>query len=228
MKRALLAIAAAAVSVALLAPLVATADHRPGHKPKEPNPDLSIKAEPDIQRWPKTVTISGRLRGQDRANKTIELRANPHPFSGPFGRVATTTTDANGDYTFTHRPDEHTRYRVVADLNPDETSGEVEVKSRMKVTRRVSDRTPSDGETITFSGRLGPAHPGHEVRIQRRRPSGTWKTMTSTPAGPAGPTNHSPYSTEVRINRDGVWRAKVRADENHRGNKSRRIRIDVQ
>ena len=208
-------------------PLVATADHRPGHKDTT-HPDLTIAADPLVQRWPKQVEISGRLQVQDDANKTIELQANPHPFTGAFKEVATTTTNSQGEFTFMDRPQEHTQYRVVADLNPDETSGIVTVRSKMKLTRRVSDRTPADGEEITFSGRLGPAHEGHEVLIQRRRPSGTWKTMTTTPAGPADANNHSPYSAELEINRSGRWRAKVRKDENHRGTKSRKIRIVVQ
>ncbi len=226
MKRALSASAAAAATVALLVPLVASAEHRPGHKDRT-NPNLSIGADPVVQVWPRQVEISGRLQGQDNANKTIELQANPHPFPGPFNEVATTTTNSQGEYTFMHRPDEHTIYRVVADLNPDEMSGEVTVRSRMKITRRVSDKTPPDNSTITFSGRVGPAHPGQHVLLQRRRPSGTWKTMTSTPLGPAQSDSTSIYSEEVQINRTGVWRARIRADENHLGNKSRRVRIEV-
>ena len=227
MKRALSAIAATTASVALLAPLVATADHRPGHG-KNTNPDLTIAAEPSPVTWPKRVTVSGILRGSDNAGKAIELQINPHPFQGPFQTVATVATDEDGNYTFMHRPDEHTIYRVRAtQTNPDEVSGEATVKSRMKVTRRVSDRTPIDGQEITFFGRVGPAHPGEHVLIQRRRVTGTWKTMTTTPLSDATATNHSTYSTEISVNRDGVWRAKVRGDENHRGNKSRRIRIDA-
>jgi hypothetical protein len=226
MKRALSAIAATTATVALLAPLVATADHRPGHV-KDANPNLTISVDPNPIRWPKQVTISGVLRGSDNANKTVELQEKPHPFRGPFRDVVTTTTDEKGAYRFLNRPDEHTVYRVVADLNPDEVSGEETVRSRMKITRRVSDKTPVDGQEITFFGRVGPAHEGHEVRIQRRRKSGSWKTMTTTRLSEAGPTNHSRYSTQIEMKRDGKWRAKVRGDANHRGNKSHRIKIDV-
>ena len=226
MKRALSATAAVVATAALLAPLVATADHAPGHK-KNANPNLTISAEPSPVTWPKRVTVSGVLRGSDRAAKTVELQAKPHPFTGAFREVATTTTNEDGDYTFLHRPDEHTAYRVVADLNPDEISGEATVRSRMKITRRVSNRRPLDGQEITFFGRVGPAHEGMDVLIQRRRPSGRWKTMTTAPLGEALPDGTSAYSTEVKMNRDGVWRARVRKDENHLGNKSRRVRINV-
>src|SRR5215208_5076144 len=224
MKRALSAAAARTALAALTA--VASADHRAGH-PDTTNPNLSIAADPLVQTWPRQVAISGDLKVQDSAGKTIELQANPHPFNGSFKEVATTTTNSQGEYTFVTRPDEHTIYRAVADLNPDETSGEITVRSRMKVTRRVNNRTPEDGDTITFFGRVSPAHEGMDVLIQRRRRTGTWKTMTTTPLGEAQSDNTSLYSTELTIRRDGRWRAKVRSDENHLGNKSRSIRINV-
>lgn len=225
MKRALSAAAAITALAALTT--VASADHRAGHQDAT-NPNLTIAGDPLIQVWPRQVQISGRLTVQDNANKTIELQANPHPFQGAFKEVATTTTNSQGEYTFTTRPEEHTNYRTVADLNPDETSGEITVKSRMKITRRVDDRTPVDGQTITFSGRVGPAHEGEHVLLQRRRPSGTWKTMTTTPLGPEQADDTSIYSEEVVAKRDGRWRARIKADENHRGNRSRSIRINVQ
>ncbi len=223
MKRALSAAVAMTALAALIGPLGA-----PAAKKDTSNPNLTIEVDPTIQTWPRQVTITGRLQSKDRANKTITVQANPHPFSGPFKPVGTTTTDANGDYTLRVKPDEHTNYRAVADVTPRETSGEILVKSRMKITRRVDDRTPVDGQTITFSGRVGPAHEGQHVFLQRRRPSGSWKTITSTPLGPEQADETSIYSEEIVANRDGRWRAKVKADENHRGNKSRSVFIDVQ
>jgi hypothetical protein len=223
MKRALSAAAALTAIAALLVPLVATA------KKDTSNPDLTIEIDPTIQTWPRQVTVTGRLQGPDRANQTITLQANPHPFTGPFDDVDTATTDANGDYTFSVMPEEHTNYRTMAnDVNPKETSGQILVKSRMKITRRVDDRTPVDGQTITFSGRVGPAHEGQHVFLQRRRPSGSWKTVTSTPLGPEQADETSIYTEEIVAKRDGRWRARVRADENHRGNKSRSVFINVQ
>lgn len=222
MRRALSALIAIAATGALLAPLVATA------KKNEANPDLSIKAEPTVQVWPRQVTISGKLRGPDHAGKTIELGENPFPPTGGFSSVGTTTTDDQGDYSFQVMPQEHTQYRTrTTDVQPQEVSEAIPVYSRMKITRSVSDKTPPDNSTITFSGRVGPAHPGEHVLLQRRRPSGTWKTMTSTPLGPPQPDSTSIYSEEVQINRTGVWRARIKADEDHFGNKSRRVRIEV-
>ena len=225
MNRTLFATVATVATAALIVPLVATADHRPGHK----NPALTIEADPNVQVWPRLVTISGTLRGPDNANKTIELDANTYPFSGGFTSVGTTTTNDQGDYSFQQvKQQNHTTYRTRAtDVQPRETSAEEIVRMRMKITRRVSDRTPPDGGTITFSGRVGPAHPGMNVLIQRRRPSGTWRTMTAAPLGQQLTDGTSAYSTEIEMNRDGTWRARVRADADHFGNTSRRVRIDV-
>ena len=223
MKRALSALIAVVATGALLAPLVATA------KKNDANPDLTITAEPDVQIWPRQVTISGKLHGSDHAGKTIELEENTYPLTtGGFRSVGTTTTDAQGDYSFQVMPQEHTLYRSTTNgLQPAKVSGAITVRSRMKITRSVSDKTPPDNSTITFSGRVGPAHPGQHVLLQRRRPSGSWKTMTSTPLGPAQPDSTSIYSEEVQINRTGVWRARIKADEDHLGNKSHRVRIEV-
>ena len=221
MKRALSAAAMMAM-VALLVPLMATA------RKNEANPNLTIEATPGVQVWPRQVTISGTLKGPDNASKTVELGENPFPLSGGFKPVGTTTTDDKGDYSFQVVPQEHTNYRTrVTDVQPAEISGAVTVRSRMKVTRRVSDRTPPDGGTITFSGRVGPAHEGMDVLIQRRRRNGSWRTMTTAPLGAEQSDGTSLYSTELEINRDGVWRAKVLSDADHLGNKSHRVRIDA-
>jgi hypothetical protein len=225
MNRALLAGAAAVGAAAVLVP-TATADHRPGHK----NPSLTIDASPNVQVWPKTITVEGALRGSDNANKTIVLDANTYPFTGGFTSVGQTTTNAQGEYSFPAvKMSNHTTFRARAtDVQPRETSAEEIVRSRKKITRRVSDRTPDRGDTITFSGRVGPAHPGMNVLIQRRRPSGTWRTMARTPLGQQLPDGTSAYSTEIEVKRDGKWRARIRADADHLGNKSRRVRINVE
>ena len=124
----------------------------------------------------KTTTISGRLRVQDNAGKTIELGENPYPFTGnqQFKSVGTTTTDANGDYSFQVAPELNTNYRTrTTDVDPEEVSDAVFVRVKMRITRSVSDRTPDRGEEVTFSGKVRPAHDGMNVLIQRRRPSGT-------------------------------------------------------
>ena len=231
MNRTLFAVVAAVATAALIVPL-AIADHRPGHKsPPGPNPDLRIAADPNIVPFGRTTTISGRLGVQDNASKTIELGENPFPFrdNDRFKSVSTTTTDANGDYSFQIAPELNTNYRTrTTDVDPAEVSAAALVRVKMRITRRVSDRTPSRGEEVTFSGKVRPAHDGKTVLIQRRRPSGTWRTLQNVALQPGPPgEDSSVYDTQVTINRDGVWRARIKGDEDHLGNRSRRIRLDV-
>ena len=233
MNRTALAIAAAVATVALIVPLAATATHRPGHKqPGGPNanPNLSIGAEPNPVPFGKTTTISGKLTGSDNASKTIELGENKYPFrdNDPFKKIAETTTDANGDYSFTVTPELNTNYRTLAKTDPQQVSSAAFVRVKMRISRSVDDTTPDRGQTVTFTGKVAPAHDGDTVLIQRRRPTGTWRTLQNVPLQPGpGGEDSSEYSAQVTINRDGVWRARIRRDEDHLGNRSRRIRLDV-
>lgn len=233
MRKALFTAAVLAVGAAVAMPLGATADHKPGHdKPgggTPANPDLTIAATPNPVLWARAVTITGRLRGPDNGGKTVELQQNPHPFPGTFTPVSSATTNATGDYTFRVRPPKHTDYRVVAKLSPEVVSGSVRSLVRMRINRRVDDHTPDAGQVVIFSGKVGPAHDGRTVYIQRRNADGLWRTKGTTTlvdAGDAAP-NSSTYSRDLRINRDGHYRVVVRSDGDHRGSKTRRVRLDV-
>ena len=99
----------------------------------------------------------------------------------------------------------------------------------MRINRRVDDRRPERGQTVTFSGHVAPAHDGATVLLQRRRPSGSWKTVARPvlqDAGADDPTR-SMYTRAKRITRNGVFRARIKAHDDHLGNKTRRIRIVV-
>ncbi len=99
----------------------------------------------------------------------------------------------------------------------------------MKVSRRVSDRTPTRGQPVTFSGFVSPAHDGRQVYIQCRNSDGRFVTVaqaTLTDAGAERPMS-SAYTRTLRIYRDGTFRVMVRSDGDHMRNVSRRIRLDV-
>jgi hypothetical protein len=65
------------------------------------------------------------------------------------------------------------------------------------------------------------------VRIQRRRATGTWKTVALTVLRDAGDAR-STYSRRVRIRRDGTYRARVIAvDGDHLSGTSRRRHVNV-
>ena len=221
-----------ATAVAMSAPLIATAGHKPNHPSKPPGTgNLTINVTPNPVLFGRTVTISGRLRGGDNAGKTIELQHDPYPFATAYesAPVATTTTNSQGDYSFTVRPKLNTNYRTVAKIEPEARSDNRQVGVRMRITRRVSDRTPARGQIVTFTGKVKPNHDGRRVAIQRRRRTGTWRTVARPRLKPPTPyaIGVSVYSRDLRINRDGVFRVKINSHGDHVGNKTRRVRLDV-
>ncbi len=218
MKR-LLPVVVAAVAVAVALPVIAQADHKPGHaKPGQPNPpaaggtDLTIAAQPNPTVFRRATVISGRAKGPDNAGKTVVLRQDEFPFGIGVRDVATTTTDAKGDYSFTRRPARNTSYQAVAPGTATygmAVSPAVLVKVRIRMGLRVSDRTPRVGQLVRFRGRACPAHRGLGVRIQRKTRKGTFRTVRRTKLR-AG-TRCSRYSRRFRIFRDGTYR--VTADD---------------
>jgi hypothetical protein len=215
----LLPVIVAAVAVVVALPVIAQADHRPGHpKPGQPKPppaggaDLTIVAQPNPTVFRRATVISGRLKGPDNAGKTVTLREDEFPFGTGAKNVATTTTDAKGDYTFTRRPARNTSYQAFTPgtvTYGTVVSQAVLVKVRIRIGLRVSDRTPRVGQLVRFRGVACPAHKGLGVRIQRRTPKGTFRTVRRTKLR-AG-TRCSAYSRRFRIFRDGTYR--VTADD---------------
>ena len=219
----------AAALVALAAPMAAVADHRPDHQTGG-NPSLTIKASPDPVVWGNFLTITGRLRGSDNAAKTIELHENPFPYPGPFKPAGVATaTDSQGNYTLRIRPFSYTDYRTVAKTTPEVGSEAVRARVRMRISRKVDDRTPNRGDIVTFSGYVGPAHDGRTVYIQRRKADGSWRTKATTVLRDGGPEKplYSAYAKGLPITKTGTYRVVIKRDPDHLGNVTRRVKIYV-
>lgn len=228
MKRTLLSVTVSAAALAAAMPLAAPAHHEPGHEGGDKN-DLSIAATPSQVLWASTTTISGRLKGRDHDGQEIELQHRPHPFTDTYRIVSTTATNSDGNYSFTIAPARHTIYRTVVKAEPDKRSAELLMGVLMRVNRRVTDRTPTRGQAVTFYGAVAPAHDGHRVQIQRQGSDGVYRTVATarlTDAGERYPTN-SFYERKLRIRRDGTFRVLVPADADHGENTTRSVRLDV-
>lgn len=202
MKRTLLVIAIVATAAVAL-PVFAQADHKPGHGKPPPagGADLSLAAQPNPTVFRGPTVLSGRLKGPDNAGKPVVLREDGFPFGDGIRDVATTTTDAKGDYSFTRRPARNTSYQAVAGTV---LSAAVIVKVRIRMSLRVSDATPRVGQLVRFRGRACPAHEGLGVRIQRRTGAGTYRTVRR--ATLRGGTGCSAYTRLLRVPRDGTYR----------------------
>lgn len=204
MQRILPVIVAIAV-VAVAMPMIARADHKPGHPPGQPKPpgaaDLTLAAQPTLTVFQGSTVISGRLKGPDNAGKTVVLREDEFPFGKGAKDVATTTTDAKGDYTFTRRPARNTAYQAIVGTT---VSPAVLVKVRIRMSLRVSDATPRVGQLVRFRGRACPAHDGLPVRIQRKTANGAFVTVRRSTL--RGSTACSTYTRRFRVYRDGTYR----------------------
>jgi hypothetical protein len=81
-----------------------------------PDGSLTIAASPTRITVGDSTTISGKLSGSLYSESAVSLEANPAPFASGFQSVATTKTDANGNYSFANvRPALNTRYRTVTE-----------------------------------------------------------------------------------------------------------------
>jgi hypothetical protein len=209
-----------ALSAAAALPLGAAAGKPPGNT-------ATLSAVPNPIRFGNATTLSGKVTGPDHSGVAVTLRADPFPVNAATV-VATTTTDTNGDFSFAGiKPDRHTRYSVRAKTSPPAESAAVDVLVRVRVTLRLGDSTPHVGQRVRFSGSAAPQHDGSVVRIQRRRATGSWKTVGQTLLRDAGDVR-SRYSRRVRIRRDGTYRARVIAvDGDHLSGNSRRRRVDA-
>jgi hypothetical protein len=189
---------------------------KPPPKPPKGGYAISLDAKPSPVVFAQATTLSGRLAGPTHAGVSVRLEQDKTlPLGDKFdsaGAVATTAT--NGNYQFVVRPAVNTQYRVIAKTTPDTTSPVRLVGVRPLIGLTLSDSTPRRGALVRFSGSVRPAHDGSAVAIQRRTATGGWSTVATTALKDAG-TARSVYSRLVRVRRDGVYRVKLPAHNDH-------------
>lgn len=182
---------------------------------------LTIAASNRTVTFGRPTTISGQLTGPNNAGVVITLEENPAPYTGAFKSTGlTATTDATGRYSIVVSPPLNTHYIVTAGEKKAQTkSPEIAVRVRVKVTLRLSDRTPRAGQRVWFTGGVLPGHDGKIARIQRRTAAGRWRTIATTPlvaANPVGAITRSKYAKRLRIRKTGTYRVRVApADGDH-------------
>jgi hypothetical protein len=186
---------------------------------------LSIAAKPTRVIYGGKVAITGQLTGADNAGEDITLDEDPYPF-GAFNKLATTVTNSTGAYSFSVTPTVNTKYRASAKSKSPATSPVVLVKVAPRITIKVTDKTPAQGQKVTFSGTVTPAHDGQPILLQRQSGE-TWKTVATGTLVDAG-TELSKYSFTRKITRDGKFRVLKRRDDDHAYGKSQKRFLDVQ
>lgn len=194
------------LALALVAPVLAK-------KPGPPAPSSSsatIAATPNPVSFGGVTTISGLVTGQKSAGAAVSLERKPFPYTGGFTKIAGTTADATGHYSFKVVPSLNTIYNVVAKLAPAATSPNLLVRVRVRVTLGVSTLKPAVGQLVRFQGFVLPAYNGQAAQIQRRTSTG-WRTVaraTLVAATPVGTIARSKYTKRLRIRSSGTYRVR--------------------
>jgi hypothetical protein len=217
------------LGVAVALPAAAAAHHQPGHQGgPDPAGNLSIDATGPVT-WARSTVVTGKLTATNQSSGvSVDLEADPYPFEDSgFSRVASGTTDSNGDYRLLDKPSSHTRYRVVAKTSPPTTSAPETVLVRIRVKFTVSTTKPTAGSLVRFSGTACPEHDGKLAYIQRRSSSGSYRTVARARLKDTGEAC-SEYARRIRVRSGGVYRVKVPSrDADHSTGTSRRIRVSA-
>ena len=196
-----------AVAALLGMAVPAAADHRPGHTAPR---NITISATLTTVKFGGSVTLSGKLNGSNNASRTINIDQDVFPVD-TFTDAGTATTNATGDWTFTHKPTANTRYRA---RSGSADSQNVDVMVRPAISLRLSDRTPSPGQRVRFSGRLCPEHDGVAVALQRRFGK-VWRTLRKPVLKDIAGSTCSSYSKRLAVRRDGAYRVRFLGDADH-------------
>lgn len=185
--------------------------------------NLTLSASQATIKFGASVTLSGKLTGPNNDARNVQLREDPFPFA-EFDNVANTTTDSQGNYSFVTTPAVNTRYQT-RQSGTESTIVTVEVSPAISL--RLSDRTPSAGARVRFSGQVCPEHDGASLRIQRRVARNRWRTVRSTSLEDVPGASCSGYTRRVRVARDGTYRTFLAAHDDHARGSSRGRRINV-
>lgn len=212
------------LTVVIVLPALAGLASQAASAPPPGKGSLTIAAKPNPITFGQATTISGKLKGASKSGSVVTLQQNPAPYRS-YVNAGTTTTGKGGTYAFTGvLPALNTRYRTIS-TDPQGTSSELLVQVRIKVTLRVSDSTPRQGQRVRFFGSASPQHDGRRVRIQRRTASG-WKTVARVRLRDAG-SERSRYSRRLQVRRDTEYRARVYRDSDHATGTSGTKSLDV-
>ena len=134
-------------------------------------------------RSPRGLTLrASASRSTSPGDSRLQIRLEPRWFCGrdcpaakSFRRVATTSTDSSGRYTFVRVADTNRSwYTSSRGLRSDTVSEQVHAK----VSLASPDQYPVPGDRVSLMGRVVPSQAGDRVMLQRQEGS-AWKIVAS-------------------------------------------------
>ena len=205
-----------AITLAVVAMLAMPAALSAQGQPK----NLQISPNSAEVKFGGTVTLSGKLTGQNNSGRSVTVERDPFPF-GTFETAGTTQTNASGDWSFADKPTVNTRFRARSEGSE---SRSVDVNVRPAISFSLSDRTPAVGQRVIFSGRLCPEHDGTAVALQQRLPNGQWRSIRTLVLKDIPGETCSSYARTLRPRRTRAYRVHFNGDADHvAGNSAVRV-----
>lgn len=141
------------------------------------NPNLTLSPSADPISAGQTVNLTGTLAGVT-SPQPVTLYGHLH--GQRYQAMATTMTDASGNYSFTQAPLHTTAYQV---RGGGRRSAQVFEAVRDVVTAAASTDHATVGDTVTFTGTVAPDKTGHWISLQRLGEDGHWHDIQWTKVG---------------------------------------------
>jgi hypothetical protein len=178
--------------------------------------DASVNPVADGQ----DVKLTGKVAGASDAPVTLTAHTDG---DDPFAAIATSTTNAAGEFTFTESPTTSTYYQ--AQSGSAQSTVQFEGVSYL-LTAAVSAETVHSGEAVTFSGTVSPIHAGHPVYVERQNagPRGGFHVVDVGAVSPTGTYSIADYLFGFGT---GVYRVAIPADFANAASVSRTFSINV-
>jgi hypothetical protein len=124
-----------------------------------------------------TVTLSGTFSGAAAGTSvTLFARGELTP-PRRFSAMATSTTDASGNYAFPQAPARNTVYQVRVTSDPRHRTAPLFQGVHSVVAIAASASTASVGDQVTFTGTVQPSKVGHVIVLQRLGDDGIWRDV---------------------------------------------------
>ena len=141
-----------------------------------------------------------------------------------FKVLATTTTGADGSYSFTVNPTRNTLYQVRTTFAPHRHTAVLYEAVRDIVTLTASSSTAKVGDKVTFQGTVTPDKAGHLVYLQMLGKDGDWHSVEATRVR-----YDSTFQFVWRFTEEGThkFRARIWHDEQNRGDESSSVTVQV-
>jgi len=147
---------------------------------QQQNPSFTISGSAPVVSNGQTVTISGTLFAPGSTTTpqpSVPVTLYGAQSGGGFRALESTTTGANGAYSFTQMPLHNAVYRVLTQPPHPQHTANLYVGVQDVVTIGQSASTAPVGGTVTISGTVTPSHAGHVIYLQQLDAAGNWQDV---------------------------------------------------